>query len=229
MARIKIHENQGTGDRLVEVDFPTPPQSPTPRLTDAERRAEQDRVRAEAPNADEFWIFGFGSLMWRPGLKVAHREPATLQGYKRRFEIWSTVGRGTLVQPGLGCCLVPAAGSCRGIAYGLCMTTLDADLEYLWKREMGSGVYRPTWVELTLDTGEQKAALTFVIRKGHEQHTGPMPATRMAEIMGRAAGENGRCRDYLANTLTEMAKLGDRDPLLEEVMTLIDAAQDAGA
>ena len=106
MAGIKVHENQGTGDRLVEIDFPIPPQSPTPRLTDAERRAEQDRVRAEAPNADEFWIFGFGSLMWRPGLKVAHREPATLQGYKRRFEIWSTVGRGTLVQPGLGCCLV---------------------------------------------------------------------------------------------------------------------------
>ena len=45
----------------------------------------------------------------------------------------------------------------------------------------------------------------------------------------RAAGETGRCRDYLANTLAEMAKLGDRDPLLEEVMTLIDAAQDAGA
>ena len=113
----------------MEGNFPTPPKGPTPRFTDAERRAEQDRVRAEAPNADEFWIFGFGSLMWRPGLKVAHREPATLQGYKRRFEIWSTVGRGTLVQPGLGCCLVPAAGSCRGIAYGLCMATLDADLE----------------------------------------------------------------------------------------------------
>ena len=211
----------------MEAYFPTPPRSPTPRLSDLERRAEKDRVRAEAPDADEFWIFGFGSLMWRPGIDFARREPATLQGYERRFEIWSTVGRGTLMQPGLGCCLVPAAGSCRGIAYGLRIATLDDDLEYLWKREMGSGVYRPTWVELTLDTGQVKAALTFVIRKGHVQHTGPMPATRMAEIMGRASGDNGRCRDYLANTLAEFAKLGETDPLLEKVMTLIDAAEDA--
>ena len=209
------------------VSFPTPPNRSTPRLSDSERKAEQDRVRAEAPNNDEFWIFGFGSLMWRPGLDVARREPATLHGYERRFEIWSTVGRGTLAQPGLGCCLVPVDGLCRGIAYELHMATLDADLEYLWKREMGSGVYRPTWVELNLDTGEQKAALTFVIRKGHVQHTGPMPAQQMAQIIGRAAGENGRCRDYLTNTLEEMAKLGEIDPLLEKVMTLIDAAEDA--
>ena len=163
--------------------------------------------------------------MWRPGINVAYREPATLQGYERRFEIWPTVGRGTLMKPGLGCCLVPTAGSCRGIAYGLCIANLDDDLEYLWKREMGSGVYRPTWVELTLDTGQKKVALTFVIRKGHVQHTGPMPATQMAEIIGRAAGENGRCRDYLANTLAEMAKLGETDPLLNEVMMLINSAE----
>ena len=210
----------------MDTYLPTPPKIPTPRLSDAERRVEQDRVRAEAPNADEFWIFGFGSLMWRPGLEVAHREPATLQGYERRFEIWSTVGRGTLAQPGLGCCLVPAAGTCRGIAYGLRMATLDADLDYLWKREMGSGVYRPTWVELTLDTGERKTALTFVIRKGHIQHAGPMPARQMAQIIGRAAGENGRCRYYLANTLKEMAELGESDLLLEKVMILVDAAEE---
>jgi len=199
-----------------------PPEGPTPRLTDAERQAEQDRVMADSPYADEFWIFGFGSLMWRPGIEVHDRQGATLQSYERKFQIWSTVGRGTLERPGLGCCLVPGAGHCRGIAYGLRMETLDADLNYLWRREMGSGVYRPTWVALALDSGEMRTALTFVIRKGHVQHTGPMPADRMAEIMGGAEGENGKCRDYLANTLAEMAKLGEHDPLLEDVMSRIN-------
>ena len=50
----------------------------------------------------------------------------------------------------------------------------------------------------------------------------------MAQIIGRAAGENGRCRDYLANTLEEMAKLGETDFLLEKVMMLIDAAEVEG-
>ncbi len=202
-----------------------PPNRPTPRLSDDERQAEQDRVMADAPYADEFWIFGFGSLMWRPGIDVFDRQGATLQGYERKFQIWSTVGRGTLERPGLGCCLVPGPGLCRGIAYSLRKDTLAADLDYLWRREMGSGVYRPTWVSLALDNNEEKVALTFVIRQGHVQHTGPMPADRMAEIMGGAEGENGKCREYLANTLAEMAKLDEHDPLLEDVMARIDKAE----
>ena len=177
-----------------------------------------------SPRDDEFWIFGFGSLMWRPGLDVIDRQPATLFGYERKFEIWSTVGRGTPENPGLGCCLVPGIGTCRGIAYALNMLTLEADLDYLWKREMGSGVYLPTWVDLSLDNGLKKKALTFVIRKGHVQHTGPMPAAHMAKIIGQAAGENGKCSDYLINTLAEMRRLGECDALLEEVMDRINSS-----
>lgn len=199
-----------------------PPKQRTPSLSEDVRKAEQDRVLAEAPYADAFWIFGFGSLMWRPGLDVLDRQPATLNGYARKFHIWSTIGRGTLERPGLGCCLEPDPGSCRGIAYSLDMGTLAADLDYLWGREMGSGIYRPTWVDLTLDAGGPKRALTFVVRAGHVQHAGPMPAAQMADYMGRAEGENGRCRDYLAQTIEEMAKIGERDPLLDEVLARID-------
>ena len=198
-----------------------PLNKPTPRLSCVDRKAELDRIISKSPRDDEFWIFGFGSLMWRPGLVVADKQPATLYGYERKFEIWSTVGRGTVSHPGLGCCLVPGSGLCRGIAYSLCMNNLTADLDYLWKREMGSGVYLPTWVELILDNGLRKTALAFVIRQGHVQHAGPMPAEQMAQFIGQAEGENGKCRDYLIKTLREMAKLGERDALLEEVMELI--------
>jgi len=203
------------------------PEGLHPDLNDAERRELQDQVKAAQPYDDEFWVFGFGSLMWNPGMEVKESRGATLQGYERKFHIWSTVGRGTHERPGLGLCLEPTDGSCRGIAYSLDMATLQADLDYLWSREMGSGVYRPKWVPVTLD-GEpeaEKMALTFVINPGHVQHAGPLPVEQMVAIMGGAEGKYGRCRDYLAHTVAEMAKLGERDPLLEEVLGRIDTAE----
>ena len=194
-------------------------------MSEEDRIAEKIRIISQSPKNGEFWIFGFGSLMWRPGVEVADKQPATLHGYERKFEIWSTIGRGTLEFPGLGCCLVPGEGLCRGMAYSLAMDTLDADLDYLWNREMGSGVYLPTWVELILENKSRKMALTFVIREGHVQHAGPMPPEHMAEIIGKAEGENGKCKDYLENTLREMARLGERDELLEKVMSLIKLAE----
>ena len=191
------------------------------KMSDEDRKSEYNRVLAEQPCRHQFWIFGFGSLMWRPGLDVKRRLPGTLIGYERKFEIWSTVGRGTSKIPGLGCCLVPGSGLCRGIAYQLYMNSLSSDLAYLWDREMGSGVYRPTWVKVKMDNGVCKNALTFVVRKGHPQHTGPMSPARMANIIGRAKGKNGECRDYLAKTLAEMKKIGQHDSLLEDVMRRI--------
>ena len=193
------------------------------KMSDEDKQFEHNRVLAEQPCDREFWIFGFGSLMWRPGLDVKTRVPGTLRGYERKFEIWSTVGRGTFERPGLGCCLIPGPGLCRGIAYELKMSSLSSNLAYLWEREMGSGVYRPTWVKVEIDNGFYKNALTFVVRKGHPQHTGPMSPARMAEIIGRAKGKNGECRDYLVKTLAEMKKLGQYDPLLEDVMKRINS------
>lgn len=202
------------------------PKGPSPKLTEAERAVMMAEIMDNAPYADAFWIFGFGSLMWNPGIEAVEQSPATLRGYERKFHIWSSVGRGTPERPGLGLCLEPGAGSCRGIAYRLDMTTLDADLDYLWDREMGSGVYRPTWVPIEMDEGAhaERVALTFVINPGHIQHAGPMPLEQMAIVMSGACGKYGRCRDYLANTIAEMAKLGERDPMLDELLARIDAA-----
>ena len=45
----------------------------------------------------------------------------------------------------------------------------------------------------------------------------------MARVMAGGKGKYGTCRDYLANTIAEMAKLGERDPLFDEVLSLIDS------
>ena len=65
--------------------------------------------------SDELWVFGYGSLMWRPGFPFAERAPATLPGRRRAFCIYSVHHRGTYERPGLVLGLAPG-GSVRGMA-----------------------------------------------------------------------------------------------------------------
>ena len=49
----------------------------------------------------DLWVFGYGSLMWRPGFAYEERSPGTIRGYHRALCIFSHVHRGTEKEPGL--------------------------------------------------------------------------------------------------------------------------------
>ena len=193
------------------------------RLADDERHRLLLEVRASRPQGEPVWVFGFGSLMWRPEGKCDVIAPAYLKGYERQFRIWSLRGRGSPENPGLGLCLEDCAGGCHGLAYRLIEEHLDESFDLLWKREMGSGVYKPTWVSVDVEDHGRVPALTFVINRAHQNYTGPMPIEVMANHMCDAYGENGRNRDYLASTVEELRKLNKPDPFLEELLSLVEA------
>ena len=132
------------------------------------------------------------------------------------------MARGTPDRPGLSLCLERTSGCCRGLAYRLAPATRDRDLEYLWGREMISCVYAPTWVEVVADNGKTIPALTWAANPDHIQYAGPRPVEEMAMVMAGGRGAYGTCRDYLADMLVEMAKLGEHDPFLERLLALID-------
>lgn len=205
-----------------DTPFPKPPAT-LQTLPDADRHRSLLETRAARPAGSPVWIFGFGSLMWRPEGDYDALVPAYLHGYERRFHIWSLRGRGSPEKPGLGLCLEDCAGGCHGVAYRLVEETLDESFEKIWSREMRSGTYKPTWVAVDTEEFGRIPALTFVVNKGHWNYAGPQPMDVMAAYMSQGCGDNGRCRDYLANTVEELRKLKRPDPYLEELLAEVDA------
>ena len=53
------------------------------------------------------WVFGYGSLVWRPGFEFVRQAPALMRGVHRRLCVYSQRHRGTSVQPGLVFGLIP--------------------------------------------------------------------------------------------------------------------------
>ena len=89
----------------------------------------------------DLWIFGYGSLMWRPGFDFVERLPVRLID----IIALSVSGRIAIAVrlsdwPVLG---LDRGGSCLGDSYRIAREKRDAVLGYLHEREMITGVYNP--------------------------------------------------------------------------------------
>ncbi len=196
-------------------------------LSSEERRLSLSRILADAPAGDAFWVFAYGSLIWSPCFTFEEKAAATLPGYRRAFNFWSVLTRGTPEIPGLGLGL-EAGGECQGIAYRLSLRTQAEDLDAIWSREMFSAVYEARWLPLRIG-GETRPGLCFVTNPGHEQYIGALPRERAAEIIARARGAKGSCRDYLCEAVAALRRHGIADPLLDELLALVDGCPPAPA
>ncbi|MBE7635683.1 gamma-glutamylcyclotransferase [Sneathiella sp. P13V-1] len=177
------------------------------------------------PNED-LWIFGYGSLMWRPGFDHKGIHDARLYGYHRAFCVSSVVHRGTHENPGLVLGL-DRGGSCRGKAIRCPSDIREPVVDYLYRREMVTRVYVPKMVRLKLGgSGEWVDALTFVADPSHEQYCGRPSVEEAARIIARASGRGGPNRDYLVSTVEHLDEFGISDGPLHAILKLVDKLQD---
>ena len=114
------------------------------------RRAELEANMARAAAAphlrqdcclapgEDLWVFGYGSLMWNPGIPHVETRVGTLHGFHRRFCIWSSRYRGTVERPGLVLGL-DRGGSCRGLLFRVPPGEVETALDYLHQRELVAG------------------------------------------------------------------------------------------
>ncbi len=209
-------------DIFMDARYPIPPLPVFHELTPEVRAASLRRLLDRRPSGDGIWIFAYGSLMWDPCFAVVDRRPATVDGLRRAFTMWSWRARGTVERPGLGLGLEDGGGSCVGIAYRLDPTVEQDALQAAWDREMVTGIYEARWVSAET-AGGPVAAITFVIDRSHQQYAGPKPVDEMAEIMAGARGTKGRCRDYLGNVVEELRKLDAPEAALVDLLARVDA------
>ncbi len=167
------------------------------------------------------WVFGYGSLIWRPGFAYLHAAEALLPGAHRALCIYSFRHRGTPDRPGLVFGLV-RGGSCRGMAFAVPAEGWDEVHAYLAERELDRGVYRESMRPVRLASGETVPALAFLVDEAHPQYAGRLDVAEQARLVRDGIGESGPNPEYVLQTVAHLRRMGIRDRYLEELAELLD-------
>jgi len=166
------------------------------------------------------WVFGYGSLMWRPGFPFLDRKPATLHGRRRAFCIYSVHHRGSHARPGLVLGLAPG-GAVRGAAYRVSEPDWPEVYAYLMEREQPTETYVEAWRDVALTGGGRVRALVFLSDQAHPQWAGDLSLERQADLIRGAVGLSGRNEDYLTDLVAHLRAEGIRDAALDRLLTMV--------
>jgi cation transport protein ChaC len=175
----------------------------------------------ESPTGD-LWVFGYGSLMWRPGFEFLERVPARLIGEHRALCVYSFVHRGTPEKPGLVLGL-DRGGACRGVAFRVAEKNRADTIAYLREREQVTSVYREVrrsvWLEN--DARQRVSALVYVVDRGHVQYAGRLSLAEQLRHVLQGHGQSGVNRDYVLATVKAIEAAGFRDPQLHRLAMML--------
>ena len=176
---------------------------------------------AESSKGD-LWVFGYGSLMWRPGFEYLQKLPARLIGEHRALCVYSFVHRGTPEKPGLVLGL-DRGGACRGIAFRVAEKHRNATIDYLREREQVTSVYREVqrsvWLEN--EARQRVSALAYVVDRGHVQYAGRLTLADQLRHVLQGHGQSGINRDYVLATVKAIEAEGFRDAPLHKLAMML--------
>ncbi len=145
---------------------------------------------------DNSWVFGYGSLIWRPDFHYLRREQATLHGWSRRFWQGSEDHRGTPAFPGRVVTLVrDSAERVQGMAYKLSPTVVESTFEHLDYREKNG--YDRVDITLDLQSGDRVDSVVYIAAVDNEAWLGDAPLNEMAEQIAQAQGPSGPNSEYV--------------------------------
>ena len=166
------------------------------------------------------WIFGYGSLIWRPDFPFIEKKRARLDGYARRFWQGSPDHRGTIENPGRVVTLVPVEGSvCHGMAFQIDPSDASEIIEQLDFRE--SGGYTRTIA--TVNIGHFVEAIVYIANPNNQHFLGATSLENMAAHINRSIGPSGANYDYLKNLAESLALFDIHDSHIIELLRTCDA------
>ena len=176
-------------------------------------------TRSQWGGADDLWIFGYASLIWRPEFEYEEHRPAAVHGWHRALRMRSRINRGTPEYPGLVFALVPG-GSCRGVVYRIGRERAAQELERLWTREMPTGVYDPRWLGCRTPAGTVQA-LAFTLSRRSPSYVTQLSDDELLHVLRGARGRYGTTLQYLLETARSLQERGVRDRQIERLLALV--------
>ena len=180
--------------------------------------------------AGDLWVFGYGSLMWRPDFEFLERVEARLVGLHRALCVFSFVHRGTPERPGLVLGL-DRGGACRGIAYRVAASARTTTVDYLRAREQVTSVYIETMrrIELEDEARRQVRALCYTVDRSHVQYAGRLTLAEQLHYVRQGHGRSGADRDYVLETVRALETLGYRETELHLLADRLKGIHEAEA
>ena len=175
----------------------------------------------------DLWVFGYGSLIWRPDIAFRDRRVARVRGWKRRFWQGSHDHRGVPHAPGRVVTLVPdAIASCEGMAYLIDGAVAESTFEGLDHREKNG--YERHDVHLEFRDGDTSGGVVYIAPAGNHAYLGPAPEVEMVEQIRRSAGPSGTNIEYLVELAAALRALGIDDSHVFGLERLALSADEAG-
>jgi cation transport regulator ChaC len=175
------------------------------------------------------WVFGYGSLIWRPDFEFLSRRRARLRGWQRRFWQGSHDHRGVPERPGRVVTLVPDSGGvCDGVAYLVDASVAEATFEALDHREKNGYQRHTVALELEGRVPVGRAAapyaatgVVYVAPRDNHAFLGPAPAEAIARQILVCQGPSGRNVDYLLELAQALRELDAHDDHVFELEALV--------
>ena len=183
------------------------------------------------PHASEdLWVFGYGSLMWRPGFDFLEKVEARLLGAHRALCVYSFVHRGTPERPGLVLGL-DRGGMCRGLAFRVAAKKRAETMAYLREREQVTMIYRECMRRIWLhgEPERQVSALCYMVDRSHPQYAGRLTLEQQLHHVRQGHGQSGANRDYVLATVAALEAMGYREGDLHLLATRLKGAHETTA
>ena len=189
--------------------------------TEADYLEAVDSMLATRPPGD-FWLFGYGSLIWNPETAFEEKRLGRAIGWHRRFCLGPDYRfRGSHDRPALMMAL-DRGGQCTGMLYRLPEAGLEQELHRLIRRELSQLPSAFPWRWIGVTSGEQRlTALTFAMDRRSPRYVAGLPDAEIAAVLASACGFRGSMAEYLHSTVTMLESLGIHDRNLWRLQALV--------
>ena len=190
-------------------------------FVDADYAKAVARLLKERPKGP-FWLFAYGSLIWKPEFPTEESLLGVAEGWHRSFCLHIMRHRGSPDQPGLMMAL-DTGGRCEGVLLRLSEQNLVPQLDLLLQREVGNHeeLESVRWIDVQSAQGVVRA-LVFYAHPAHlDYYVNSLPLEQVAHVLARACGHWGSGAQYLHQTVSKLEDFGIHDENLWKLQELV--------